>query len=318
MLNRLVLLLLVFDFTTSKLHRLRAFRGKHGGRASQGTMKSGKKKRYRKHGDQSCQNETSKEEPAAEDRDCSIVSSAADLQALLQPGAKLSITEVSLCPDTEIKFDQTVKLPPIMALNCPPNSPTVFDGQNQRRLFEYEVDTTLPQDEQWASMNFDNIIFQNGNEERGGAIMLKGDQGEPPASRAMFRNCTFQYNNGTYSYNGGAIDVEWWYSLVILNTTFLHNTAYTGGAIHALNSHVYVADSTFSGNTVCGAGEGPAIFVSSSQYPVAEYVKVECKAGTNKFEDNLDGICYGDAYDQVSPDDVVAPSVTGCNATDEE
>ena len=246
--------------------------------------------------------------PVHED-DCDRASTAAELQNLLTP--MRGITKVSLC-STEIQFEQTVTLPRLLELKCAPGHTCVFDGKNERRLFEYEIDTALPPESQYASMIFENLVFQNGNsiDGGGGAIQLVG---EAEASRAMFRNCTFQYNDGTINYNGGAIEANPWYSLDIIETTFAHNTAHAGGAIYAVDTRISLFGATFSDNSVCGGSEGPAISLDSTSPTTPPHVSVECMDDKNEFIRNLDGTCLGNDYDQLSPDDIVAPAVLGCD-----
>lgn len=181
----------------------------------------------------------------------------------------------------------------------------IFDGQRERRLFVYTINATLVPEERYASMIFDNIVFQNGSGEGGGAIKLVG---EGSASRAMFRNCEFRYNDGSYSQNGGAIDAVPWYALDIVNTTFIGNTAHTGGAIHALDARIFLRNASFIDNTVCGAGEGPAIYTEGIG-------TVQCDGTDNVFETNLDGICVEEDYDHLDPPDIVAPNILGCDDT---
>lgn len=241
---------------------------------------------------------------------CVSVSSATELQDLLQPREDGGITEVSLC-STEVKFERTVQLPRFAIIQCPMNNKCIFDGQNERRLFVYTINTTQVPEEQYASMIFDNIVFQNGNGEGGGAIKLVG---ESTASRAMFRDCAFLYNNGSYSHNGGAIDAAPWYALDAVDTTFVGNAAHTGGAIHSLDARIFLRNTSFANNTACGAGEGPAIYVSSTSW-TERIGTVRCDGTDNVFESNLDGSCIEGDYDDLNPLDIVAPNVLGCDDT---
>eukprot|EP00977_Amphora_coffeiformis_P011342 scaffold2726_cov167-Amphora_coffeaeformis.AAC.20 len=315
--------LLALVYSADSIHRLRnGHHGHHGGSSSMmsphhggsssimdpnhGKGMSGYKKRHSE----------KNTEPFNDDQPtrCVSVSSAAELQELLQPETNAGIRKISLC-STEIPFEETVQLPRFTELECPMGNRCVFDGQNQRRLFTYTVDATLPPQERYASMIFDNIVFQNGNANGGGAIKFVGET-NTTASRAMFRNCAFQNNNGSYSHNGGAIDADPWFSLDIINTIFIGNTAYTGGAIHALDTQIFLRNATFVNNTVCGGGEGPAIYVSqTTTTPAKDYVGVQCAGDDNVFEMNLDGICLSN-YSHLDYPDVVAPKVIGCGEDD--
>ena len=243
-------------------------------------------------------------EPGEEPNTCRITTSA-ELQEALVP-LDDSIVTVTLCPTT-IHMEQTVTLPRHVVLECPPGSQCILDGQNQRRLLEFQADPAVPAEESFASMVFDNIIFQNGRGDGGGAIKLKGDN---TASRAMFRNCTFLNNNGTYAQNGGAIAAWPWFALDIRNTSFIGNTAHTGGAIYALDTRIELVNSTFVNNAVCGGFEGPAIFLDVSEFPTPEHVHVACRGQSNVFRDNLDGICLDDDWQPQG--DIVAPKILNC------
>ena len=232
-----------------------------------------------------------------------VSNTAAALQQALTVTRDDEIVQVTLCSRT-IVFEQEVTLPRFVILKCSPDK-CVFDGNHTRRLFSFESDDTS----RYASMIFENIVFKNGLANGGGAVKLIG----PAASRARFQECDFLDNNGTYAYNGGAIDTsDDWFALEAIDCQFVRNTAHTGGAIHGIDTRIYLKNSAFVNNTVCGAGEGPAIFLGSNAYldSVPEYVHVEC-VGDNVFEGNLDCVCCGSDYEQPL-DDIVSPNSIGC------
>jgi len=180
-------------------------------------------------------------------------------------------------------------------LTC--QSECIFDGANARRLFSFG-ETIWPQQ---VSIDFNiffrKITFQNGRgvstlpgrsdrQGGGGAFQMRGIEEN---SLARFEDCVFRNNNGTYVYNGGAIDVERGGQLDLDGCLFEGNTAHTGGAINAFDIPVRVHNTVFRGNTVCGGGEGAAIYHAASELESEEIV-VEC-VGSNAFLDNIDGIC---------------------------
>ena len=127
-------------------------------------------------------------------------------------------------------------------------------------------------------------------------------------SRAAFIDCIFQNNNGQFNFNGGAIDVWPWFSLDLVDSQFINNTAHTGGAINAVDCRVWLRGSSFVNNTVCGAWEGPAIFLGANNFPPAEHVAVNCVGDGNIFVDNLDGVCI-ENYEQPVEDIMAVRSI---------
>jgi len=212
---------------------------------------------------------------------------------------------------TEIVFEKELALDVPVHLSC--QDTCVFDGDHARRLFSFG--SVYFPDEYPIDYNvfFQHVTFQNGlgaplldrpGGQRGGgggAIQFVGYK----TSTARFEDCIFQDNNGTYAYNGGAIDVWTGGPMKIVRTAFVRNTAHTGGAISATDISITLKDSSFVNNTVCGGAEGAAIYLGSSEFPAPDNVVVECLDG-NVFEGNLDGICLDDPsyefeYDIVGP-----------------
>ena len=106
----------------------------------------------------------------------------------------------------------------------------------------------------WVSAQYatiDACNFTRNTADCGGAISF--DQGNN-----MISNCNFVENSANAS--GGAIYNNQWGSNVILNTTFLRNTARNGGAVYTGTNNAHVIDnSTFIGNRA--THNGGAVYI---------------------------------------------------------
>ena len=149
-----------------------------------------------------------------------------------------------------------------------------IDGKSLARLFyisgtSYQgITVTL------KNLNFVNGMAQSsGGNSYGGAIYAyMGSNNRPRPIRLTIDNCTFKNNTATMGSDarrGGAIYYNFRpnnrdYSradLIIKNSSFENNSAYSGGAIYA--TKLSIIDSNFTGNK---AVNGSAIYTSNSDY----------------------------------------------------
>lgn len=132
----------------------------------------------------------------------------------------------------------------------------IIDARNQTRIFQAFNNVTLK-----------NIIFKNGYSSYGGAVYsgsgnlfiinstfknnLAGDGGAIYAVSGILsvENSSFIDNHLTnlyYAESGGAIYAS--NDVVIFNSTFVNNTANSGGAIHCIGHNITLMDSFFRNN----------------------------------------------------------------------
>jgi hypothetical protein len=110
------------------------------------------------------------------------------------------------------------------------------------------------------------------------------------------------------------MDIERGGQLEVIRCLFEGNAAHTGGGINAFDIAIRVQDTIFKDNTVCGAGEGAAIFHGASESGSEEII-VEC-VGTNRFFDNIDGTCIdpdlNPGYEEI-PYDIIGGCTKNCD-----
>ena len=220
---------------------------------------------------------------------------------------------IHLC-DTTILFDDELALDVSVNLTC--QNDCIFDGRNSTRLFSFGYTIWPDVTSVDFRIYFQNITFQHGRgvpvlegigsrQGGGGAFQMRGIEGH---SIAIFEDCVFRNNNGTFSHNGGAIDVENGGRIELNRCLFDGNTAHTGGAINAYDILVTIKDTVFRNNDVCGSGEGSAIYLSSDDFESRD-IFVEC-TGSNEFVGNIDGVCIDPA---LNPGYVEFPhDIVGC------
>ena len=149
-----------------------------------------------------------------------------------------------------------------------------IDGKSLARLFNITGSSSQGITVTLKNLNFVNGMAQSsGGNSYGGAIYAyMGSNNNPRPIRLTIDNCTFKNNTATMGSDarrGGAIYYNFRpnnrdYSradLIIKNSSFENNSAYSGGAIYA--TKLSIIDSNFTGNK---AVNGSAIYTSNSDY----------------------------------------------------
>ena len=151
---------------------------------------------------------------------------------------------------------------------------STIDGKSLARLFNITGSSSQGITVTLKNLNFVNGMAQSsGGNSYGGAIYAyMGSNNHPRPIRLTIDNCTFKNNTATMGSDarrGGAIYYNFRpnnrdYSradLIIKNSSFENNSAYSGGAIYA--TKLSIIDSNFTGNK---AVNGSAIYTSNSDY----------------------------------------------------
>ena len=191
------------------------------------------------------------------------VGTFSELQELINNAEDGSILELEYDYVYNEIFDEGIVIRKTLTIN---GNGHTLDGKNKVRIFHTgSYDIVLY-----------NISFINGHsyDGDGGAIDSVTDNWGSPSGSITLINTTFINNSVVgYNYGGGAICAN---ALVtVINSTFIDNAAmnhYHGGAIYA--DSVYIVNSTFIGNT---AYDGGAVYCP----------KNEVYIDSSKFENNI-------------------------------